>query len=155
DLALLSAAQRQQMLLTWNATQTFYPPHDSLQALLQSQVQQTPDRIALVCEQEQLSYAQLYQRAGHVAHLLHERGIGPDEVAGVCMERPAELVVALLAILLAGGAYLPLDPSYPADRLAFMLQDSRVSLLLTQHALQDRLPVTERPTLELDLALQA
>ena len=103
-------------------------------------VRQRPDAVAVVGEAEQLTYAELDQRANQLAHFLIRQGVKADGIVGICMERGVGLVVALLGILKAGGAYLPLDPAYPQERLAFMLADAGVSVLLTQVHLRDRLP---------------
>ena len=99
---------------------------------------------------DQLSYRELNARANQLAHHLHQRGVGPDVLVGVMAERSPEMVVALLGILKAGGAYLPLDPSYPHERLAFMLEHSQATLLLTPVALAERLPPTSAEVLLLD-----
>ncbi|MES2940788.1 MAG: amino acid adenylation domain-containing protein [Pseudomonadota bacterium] len=131
-LALLDAQERQQILQQWNATRQDYPRDASIQALFEAQARRTPDAPALQCEGEQLSYAQLDARANQLAHHLRSRGVGPDVLVGVCMERSLRMVVGFLAILKAGGAYLPLDPGEPSERLAAMLDDARPALVLTQ-----------------------
>ncbi|MET0335926.1 MAG: amino acid adenylation domain-containing protein, partial [Rhizobacter sp.] len=111
----------------------------SLHALIEAQVARTPHAMAVRCEQQALSYAELDARANRCAHYLRELGVGPDVVVGVLMERSIELMVALLAILKAGGAYLPLDPAYPDARLAFLLDDAGVPVVLTQGVLRQRI----------------
>src|SRR5207245_3402385 len=98
------------------------------------------DAIALVYEDEQVSYWELNRRANQVAHRLRGLGVGPEVLVGVCIARSPDLVVSMLGILKAGGAYVPLDPAYPQERLAFMLADARIGILLTQHRLVERLP---------------
>lgn len=107
---------------------------------VEAQVLATPDAIALLFENTQLTYQELNQKANQVSHYLKQSGVKPDQVVGVCLERSCEMVIALLGILKAGGAYLPLDPSYPADRLAFMLTDSQAPVLLTQTDLAQKFP---------------
>ncbi|HTK06076.1 MAG TPA: amino acid adenylation domain-containing protein, partial [Ktedonobacteraceae bacterium] len=114
------------------------------------QVERTPDAVAVICEQQQITYRALDRRANQLAHYLQRLGVGPDQFVGVALERSLELVVALLGILKAGGAYLPLDPDYPSERLAYMVEDAGPVLLLTQHSLQARLPATNVPLLSLD-----
>ena len=97
-------------------------------------------RVAVIFEQEQLSYGELDRRANPLAHHLRARGVGPETVVGLCLARSLEMIVGLLAILKAGGAYLPLDPDYPPERLAFMLGDAGARVLVTQAALLERLP---------------
>ncbi|WP_162873981.1 AMP-binding protein, partial [Pseudomonas viridiflava] len=96
-----------------------------------------PDACAVVFEDQSLSYGELNTRANRLAHYLREQGVGPDVRVAVCIERSLELPVALLAVLKAGGAYVPLDPDYPQDRLSFLMQDSGIELLLTQHHLMN------------------
>ncbi len=142
DLPLMTEDERLQLLTEWNATQTAYPLYHGLHHLLAEQAERTPDAIALVFEDEHLSYRELHQRANQLANYLRELGVGTETLVGVCMERSPELVVVLSGILKAGAAYLPLDPTYPKDRLEFMLADAGVSVLLTHEKLRDLL-VTE------------
>ncbi len=132
ELELLSAEEREQQLVEWNDTSVSYARHLTLHELFEAQAAATPEAIALVYETEQLSYRELNERANQLAHYLRELGVGPETLVGLCCERSIELVVALLGVLKAGGAYLPLDPQYPHERLAFMAQDAGISLLLTQ-----------------------
>jgi len=113
---------------------------DCLHQLVEEQVERTPDALALQYLDSTLSYRELNQRANELAHRLIAMGVGPDQLVGLCVERSLEMVVALLAVLKAGGAYLPLDPAYPQARLAFMIQDAAPAVLLTQKQLVDRLP---------------
>ncbi|WP_340122075.1 amino acid adenylation domain-containing protein [Methylobacter svalbardensis] len=131
-LPLLTAAERQQLLVEWNATQSDYPKDSCIHQLFEQQVARTPDAIALVFEGRQLSYQALNDKANHLAYYLRTLGVQADSLVAICLERSIDLVIGLLAILKAGGAYLPLDPAYPLERLAFMLDDSKASLLLTQ-----------------------
>ena len=123
QLSLLSAAEREQLLVEWNETRRGYGG-ELLPEMFAAQVRRTPDSVALICERRELSYAELDGRANQLAHLLRARGVGPETRVGVLMERDVELVIALLAVLKAGGAYVPLDPEYPEERIAFMLADS-------------------------------
>ncbi|HEX7318159.1 MAG TPA: amino acid adenylation domain-containing protein [Pyrinomonadaceae bacterium] len=139
-LPLLTERERRQLVCDWNDTARVYPHTHVLHRLIEEQTERTPEAVALAYEGEQLSYAELDRRASRLARLLSMKGVGPDVVVGLMMERSVEMVVSLLAILKAGGAYLPLDPEYPADRLSFMLEDSAVSLLLTQQRLAASVP---------------
>ncbi|HDS1734302.1 non-ribosomal peptide synthetase [Pseudomonas sp. BP8] len=143
ELALLNAAQQQQVVHDWNRTQVAYPAEQCLQELIEAQVTATPDAPALVFAEQTLSYRQLNQRANQLAHKLREQGVGPDVLVGIAAERSVEMVIGLLGILKAGGAYVPLDPEYPAERLTYMMQDSGIRLLLTQAHLLAQLPVPE------------
>nr|WP_256680228.1 amino acid adenylation domain-containing protein [Pseudomonas sp. Marseille-P9899] len=126
------------------------PIHD----LIEAQVQITPEAVALILGERQLSYAELDRQANRLAHHLRELGVGPDVLVGISLERSLEMVVGLLAILKAGGAYVPLDPAYPRERLDYMLRDSGIRLLLTQSSLLAQLPVSEQVrSLELDLLI--
>src|SRR5204862_1959416 len=137
-LDILSAEERATVLHGWNDTARTLPPA-TLPELFARQAAARPDAIALVFEDEALSYGELEVRANRLAHHLRGRGVGPEVVVGLCLERSLDLVVGLLAILKAGGAYLPLDPSYPRERLAFMLADTGASIVLTHSALRERL----------------
>ncbi|UGQ48158.1 non-ribosomal peptide synthetase [Massilia endophytica] len=136
-LAWLSAGQRQQVLEQWNATEKAYPRDVLAHQLFEQQAARTPDAVAAVFEESQLSYRELNERANRLAHHLRAQGVGPDVRAGILAGRSLEMVVAVLAVLKAGGAYVPLDPAYPADRLAYMVADSAPAVLLAQSALQE------------------
>jgi amino acid adenylation domain-containing protein len=134
-LPLLSEGERRHLLFELNETAVEYPREICLPQLIEAQVGRTPDAVALSFEGSQLTYRELNERANRLAHYLRARGVGPDTLVGLCLERSPEMVVAILGIVKAGGAYVPLDPGYPRDRLAFMLEDSAVPVLLTQHRL--------------------
>ncbi len=139
-LPLLTEAERQQLLVTWNDTAADYPQDQCAHHLFEAQVERTPEAIAVVFGEERLTYRALNRRANQLAHHLQKLGMGPETLVGIATERSPEMVVGLLGILKAGGAYLPLDPTYPPERLAFMLEDAEVRVLLTQSHLLDRLP---------------
>jgi amino acid adenylation domain-containing protein len=139
DLPLLTQLERQQLLVEWNDTQVDYPKHLCIHQLFEAQVERTPDAVAVVFEDQQLTYGELNRRANQVAHHLRSLDVGPDSLVGICVERSLEMVIGLLGILKAGGAYVPLDPDYPSERLAYMLSDSQVPVLLTQEKLMSRL----------------
>jgi amino acid adenylation domain-containing protein len=140
DVALLTAAERQQLLVGWNATAADYPHDRCLHELFEAQVERTPNATAAVFGDQRLTYRELNQRANQLAQHLRRGGVGPEALVGLCVERSLDMLVGLLGILKAGGAYLPLDPVYPAERLAFMLEDAQVAALVTQTSLLDRLP---------------
>jgi amino acid adenylation domain-containing protein len=142
-LPLLSASERQQVLLHWNQTEREFPQDICLHQLFEAQVERTPDATALIFEDQQLNYQQLNERANQLAHYLQEMGVGPEVLVGLCMERSVEMVVGLLGILKAGGAYVPMDPQYPLERLSLMIEDAGGPVLLTQQHLLDRLPPSE------------
>ena len=138
-LPLLTAVERQQILVEWNDTNADYPNDKCIHQLFEEQVERTPDAIALEFEGKEITYRQLNRQANQLAHYLISLGIGPEKLVGICFERSIEMVVGLLGILKAGGAYVPLDPAYPKERLRFMLEDAQVSVLLTQEKLvEDR-----------------
>ena len=139
SLDILSGAERDTILREWNDTAHPIAPA-TLPELFAAQAARSPDAVAVVFENETLSYAQLDARANQLAHHLRGLGVGPEVVVGLCVERSPAMIVGLLGILKAGGAYLPLDPAYPAERLAFMLEDAAAPVLVTQSALRDRLP---------------
>jgi amino acid adenylation domain-containing protein len=149
DLPLLTAAE-QQMLATWNATEASYPQDLCLHQLFEAQAERTPDAIAVVADDGQLSYRELDQRANQLARHLRSIGVGPDSLVGIFVERGLSVLVGVLGILKAGGAYIPLDPAYPAERIQFMLHDARVPVLLTQQKLAQSLPPHAAQVIRLD-----
>jgi amino acid adenylation domain-containing protein len=129
---LLTEPERQQVTVEWNMTAADYPRQTTLPQLFEAQVEKTPHQVALVYEERALTYLELNQRANQVARLLQKWGVGPETLVGLHLDRSLEMVIGLLGILKAGGAYVPLDPAFPADRLNFMIEDSGISVLLTQ-----------------------
>ncbi|BAY91325.1 MULTISPECIES: non-ribosomal peptide synthetase [unclassified Tolypothrix] len=130
QLPLLSPIEKQ-LLINWNNTQTEYSQDKCIHQLFAAQVEQTPDKIAVVFQDQQLTYRELNSQANQLAHYLQALGVTADVPVGIYLERSLDMVVGLLAILKAGGAYVPLDPTYPQERLAFMLADTQISVLLT------------------------
>ncbi|MBD1806833.1 amino acid adenylation domain-containing protein [Microcoleus sp. FACHB-SPT15] len=150
DLPLLSEAERHQLLVAWNDTQAEYPTDLCIHQLFEAQVERTPNAIAVVFENQQLTYQELNNRANQLAHYLKQLGVKPEVLVGLCVERSLEMVIGLLAIQKAGGAYVPLDPSYPKERLSFMLSDSQASVLLTQQKLEAVFPEHQAHVIYLD-----
>jgi amino acid adenylation domain-containing protein len=140
DLPLLTEAERYQLLVEWNQTQTDYPADSCFHQLFEQQVEKAPDAIALTFEEQHLTYKQLNERANQLAHYLQKQGITTESLVAICVERSVEMMVGLIGILKAGGAYVPLDPSYPQERLSFMLSDAQMPVLLTQQHLVEKLP---------------
>lgn len=140
DLPLLTSSERQQLLQDWNATQADYPKGVCFHQVFEAWATQTPQAIAVQFQDQQITYQELNRRVNQLAHHLRKIGVGPEVLVGLCVERSVEMVVGLLGVLKAGGAYLPLDPAYPKERLAFMLADSGASVLLTQEKLISELP---------------
>ena len=147
---ILDGDERQRVLVEWNQTGIDYGPAAGLHALVEAQAARTPDAVAVAFEGRELKYAELDRRASHLARWLRGRGIRAERLVGVCVERSMELVVALLGVLKAGAAYVPLDPGYPPERLAFMLRDSGATLLLTQRSLVDLFDDTQVTPICLD-----
>lgn len=131
ELPLLTDGEREELLVTWNQTSAEYPRSECIHQLFEAQAKRTPESVALVYERDQLTYRELNERANRLARRLRKRGVGPEVLVGICIERSPEMVVALLGILKAGGAYVPLDPKYPRERLAFMVEDSGLKVLVT------------------------
>lgn len=140
DFQLLSEAEQQQLLSTWAQSAQPFPQHFCLHQLIEAQVRRTPEAIALVCEDERISYRELDKKANQLAHYLQQHGVGPEVLVGIFMERSLEMVIALLAVLKAGGAYLPLDRAYPQQRLEFMIEDARAKIILTQQRMSQDVP---------------
>ncbi|HEY5910146.1 MAG TPA: MupA/Atu3671 family FMN-dependent luciferase-like monooxygenase [Verrucomicrobiae bacterium] len=139
-LDLLSAPETRQLLVEWNTTETQIPKAASIHQLIEAQAKVTPDAVAVICRDRQLTYAELDARANQLASYLSARGAGPEVLIGLCTDRSLDMLVGLLGILKSGSAYLPLDPAYPSNRLAFMLEDAKVHLLVTQERLTAALP---------------
>ncbi len=155
QLDLLTPEEYQHLVVDFNATESPFgyenPDHDMcLHRLFESQVEKSPDAVAVVFEDQAITYGELNRKANRLAHYLQLLGIGPDTIVGICVERSIEMILGILAVLKAGGAYLPMDPVYPADRLAFMMQDAGVPVLLTQSHLVNRLPTLTSRILYLD-----
>jgi amino acid adenylation domain-containing protein len=130
DLPLLSATEKQQLLVEWNDTARPFPQESCIHHLFEEQVERTPDAPALSYEGEQVSYAELNARANRLAHYLRAQGVGPEVRVGIYLERSIEMLVAVLAVLKAGGAYVPLDPGHPPERISFMVQDAGLRVVL-------------------------
>ncbi len=135
ELKILSDRDRQQLLVDFNNTQTNYPQIECIHHLFEQQVERTPDNIAVVFEDQQLTYTELNARANQIAHYLQQQGVGPEVLVGIYVERSLDIVTVLLGVLKAGGAYLPLDPALPAENLVFRLQDAQSAVLITQKGL--------------------
>ncbi|MEH2216142.1 MAG: amino acid adenylation domain-containing protein [Nostoc sp.] len=139
ELPLLSESERHQLLREWNNTEVEYSQQLCIHQLFEAQVERTPDAVAVVFEDEQLTYWELNTRANQLAHYLQALGVKPEVLVGICVERSLDMVIGLLAILKAGGAYVPLDPMYPPERLTFMLENADIFVLLTHKRLAERL----------------
>ena len=138
-LDIVPAGEREKLLYTWNATFAEYPRELTVHALFEDQARRTPDAIALVCGEQSITFGELDRRANQLAHRLRRMGVGADKLVGLCMMRSIEMVIALSAILKAGGAYVPLDPAFPRERLAFMVEDAKLSVLVTERPLVNEL----------------
>jgi amino acid adenylation domain-containing protein len=137
---LLTSEEQRQMLEQWNATRTPWPEDKCVHELFEEQARTSPDAVALVFEDKFLSFQELNRRANQLAGDLRQQGVGPETLVGICVQRSREMVLGLLGILKAGGTYVPLDPAYPKERLAYMLEDAKPRILLTQEHLMGRLP---------------
>src|SRR5215471_7515415 len=140
DLPILTDAEKHQLLVEWNNTATDYPHDACIHELFEEQVKKSPDAIAVVFEDQQLTYGELNRRANQLAHYLRKLGVGPEVLVGICMDRSLQMIIGLIGILKAGGAYVPLDPEYPKERLAFMMADTQAPVLLTTRRLLEGLP---------------
>ena len=144
DLPILTEAERHQLLVEWNDTKIDYPKDKCIHELFEEEVNKSPDSVALVFENQQLTYRELNCRANQLARYLRNQGVGPETLVAICLERSIEMVVGLLGVLKAGGAYLALDPAYPKERMEFMLDDSQTSVLLTQERFMEGLAQERR-----------
>ncbi|MEW6735521.1 MAG: amino acid adenylation domain-containing protein, partial [Acidobacteriota bacterium] len=150
DLSLLTTAERHQLLTVWNNTGRHYAQDSCIHKLFEAQVEQTPNAIALVFEDRQLTYQELNIRANQLAHYLQKSGIGCEALVAICLERSLEMIISILAILKAGAAYLPLDPNYPSERLHFIMDDADITLLLTEASLIKTIPTQHQQVICLD-----
>ena len=148
-LPLLTPAERAELLTQQNATESDFPKQ-SINTAFEKQVERTPNSVAVVSEYGKLTYAELDRRANQLAHHLQKAGVGPGDLVGLCIERSAEMLVSLLGILKTGAAYLPLDPSYPQERLSLMLEDGKIKVLVTQERLEEKLPSHAAKTIFID-----
>ncbi|WAK03777.1 AMP-binding protein [Methylobacter sp. YRD-M1] len=155
QIDVLPGTERQRVLYDWNATQADYPRDRCLHELFEAQARNTPDAPAVVHDGRTLSYDELNTRANRLAHHLRSLGVGPEAQVALCLERSPELVVGLLAVLKTGAAYVPLDPAYPEDRLAYMLEDSAPLALLTDSGIKARLTERSGGTALIDLVADA
>lgn len=146
----LSEIEREQILHGFNSTSAMYPEDGLIHSIFQARAEQRPDAIALISGDQRLTYAQLNSRANCVAHALLSQGVRPDDRIGLCIERSLDLVIGLLGILKAGAAYVPLDPAYPTERLAFMIEDSSPKVILTHTNYRARLPTDSRMVILMD-----
>ncbi|RCJ23045.1 non-ribosomal peptide synthetase [Nostoc sp. ATCC 43529] len=154
DLPILTPAEQQQLLVSWNHTQADYPQNICIHQLFAAQVEQTPNAVAVVFADRQLTYQELNQQADVLAYYLKQLGVKPEVIVGICLEKSLEMIIGILAILKAGGAYLPLDPSYPQERLAFILEDAKPLVLLTQTRLIRELSLHQVKVVCLDTSWQ-
>ncbi|PBP93536.1 non-ribosomal peptide synthetase, partial [Pseudomonas congelans] len=150
-LAILPATEREQLLVAFNNTALDYDNEQTIHGMFEAQVERTPEAVAVVHGEQRLTYRELNEQANRLAHALRKQGVQPDSRVGICVERSAEMVVGLLAILKAGGGYVPLDPAYPVERIAYMLQDSAPAAVLAQSATEALLADVSVPVINLDL----
>ncbi|WP_370469510.1 non-ribosomal peptide synthase/polyketide synthase, partial [Corallococcus caeni] len=150
DLPLLTDAERQQILIDWNPPASQTPHEPSISAMVEAQVRRTPDALAVITPERQLTYRELDAKANQLAHRLRGLGVGPEVRVGLCVERTEDLVIGALGILKAGGAYVPLDPSYPRERLGWLLEDAQGPALVAHSHLLSALPETSATAVCLD-----
>ena len=149
-LPLLSEEERKKLVFEWNDSNSDYPRDACIHDLFEVQAARTPNQTALLAEGQRITYGELDRRANQLSRWLRKMGITREDLVGVCLERSPEMVIALLGILKAGAAYVPLDPAYPRDRLAFMLEDARIRLLITKEKFSGVLPSNGIELLSLD-----
>ena len=151
DLPLLTSSEHEKVIEQWNDTATDFPENNTFPQLFEAQVERTPDAIAVEFEQETLTYGELNSRANQLAHYLLSIGVTTETLVGICMERSIEMLTAVLGVMKAGASYVPLDPAYPAQRLSYVIEDSGLTVLLTQQHLLPHLPpsLTSAPELKL------
>ncbi|MEH2112703.1 non-ribosomal peptide synthetase [Nostoc sp.] len=150
DLQLLTPSEVKQLLIEWNDTKIDYSEDKCIHQLFEEQVERTPDAVAVLFENQQLTYRELNNRANQLAHYLQQLGVKSEVLVGICVERSLDMVIGLLAILKAGGAYIPIDPNYPQERIAFILEDTQAAILLTQASLLETIPQHKAQVICLD-----
>ncbi len=150
EISLLTEVESHKLMIEWNSTSVDYPRHLCIHQLFEAQANHTPHSVAVVFEDQQLTYHQLNGRANQVAHHLRKLNVVPETLVGIYMERSLDMIVGLLAILKARGAYLPLDHTYPAERIAFMLEDAQVPVVLTQDRLVKDIPANKSKLVSVD-----
>ncbi|MBW4677590.1 MAG: amino acid adenylation domain-containing protein [Desmonostoc geniculatum HA4340-LM1] len=151
ELSLLTAFEQEELLFKFNQTYADYPQDVSLHQLFEQQVELTPLSVALISDSEEITYRQLNHRVNQLAYYLQKQGVTKEALVALCLERDLDMVVGILAILKAGGAYIPLDPSYPVERLNFMLSDSQASLLISKQEILEKLSLSATKTVCLDI----
>ena len=151
QIPMMTAAEEREITTGWNATQSDYPSGMTISGLFEDQARSSPDAVALQEDRRQVTYRELNSRANRLARYLRARGVGPESCVGVALDRSADLIVGLLAILKAGGTYVPLEVSYPRERIAFILDDARVDVILTQRSLREELPPRSSGVICLDM----
>ncbi|PLZ94152.1 non-ribosomal peptide synthetase, partial [Fischerella thermalis] len=154
-LPLLTKFEENQLLVDWNQTTTDYAKDQCIHQLFEAQVERTPNAVAVVFADQQLTYRELNEKANQLAHYLQKLGVQPEVPVGICVERSLEMAIAILAILKAGGAYVPIDPNYPQERVAYILANSQALVLLTQEKLVKELPEHQACVVCLDTDWQA
>lgn len=150
DLQVLPSDERLQVVETFNATQAVYSQRKLVHELFEEQAQRAPDATAVECEAQRLTYAELNRRANQLAWHLRAKGVGPDQLVGICVERSLDMVIGLLGILKSGAAYIPLDPNYPPERLRHMVEDADPKVVLIQEHLREKVPTTAADVVALD-----
>lgn len=155
QLPLLTKFEENQLLVDWNQTTTDYAKDQCIHQLFEAQVERTPNAVAVVFADQQLTYRELNEKANQLAHYLQKLGVQPEVPVGICVERSLEMAIAILAILKAGGAYVPIDPNYPQERVAYILANSQALVLLTQEKLIKELPEHQACVVCLDTDWQA
>ncbi|MGK7956652.1 MAG: amino acid adenylation domain-containing protein [Crocosphaera sp.] len=149
-LPLLTEGEQHKLLVEWNQTQQNYPQDKCIHQLFEEQVEKTPDAVAVVFEGQELTYRELNEKANQLGHYLQKLGVKTETLVGICVERSSEMIIGLLGILKAGGAYVSIDPYYPTERIAYMLEDANIAVLLTQEKLLEELPANQAQVICLD-----
>ncbi|HAN08992.1 MAG TPA: non-ribosomal peptide synthetase [Clostridiales bacterium] len=151
ELEILTTAEKNELLYKFNDTYADYPRDKVVHQLFEEQVESTPDNIALVFEEQKMTYRELNEKSNQLARVLRDKGVGPDKLVGIMVHRSLEMIVGIFAVLKAGGAYVPIDPEYPEERIKYMLSDADIRMLLTQKHLKGKIShQTEKICIELD-----
>lgn len=150
EICVLNEIEKQKILIDWNNTAKDFPRDKTVHQFFEEQVLKTPDNIALIFGEQQLTYRQLNEKANQLAHYLRKRGVKADTLIAMVCERSLEMIVGIYAILKAGGAYVPMDPTNPQERLSYMMEDIKTSILLTQSSLKEKVPSTITTVINLD-----
>ncbi len=143
EIEIIEEEEKNQILYEFNDTKVEYPKDKAIQELFEEQVEKTPNNIAVVFEDKKLTYRELNEKANSLARVLRDKGVKADSIVGIMVERSIEMIVGIMGILKSGGAYLPIDPSYPVERIEYMIEDAKIDILITSEEFINKVKFTK------------